>query len=258
MLIKILSFIMFSILATSAQGQIILITGASGDIGLALTKHFIEKKDIVLAHYFNNQVELENLKKKYPEQIHLIQADFNTPEKIDEFWNAVLKTNKPINTLINSAGIEQEDVSLDQIRKTMNINYFSPRLVSDYAIDHFINSKKAGTIINIGSRAAYRGLPKGYYTYADSKAALTKYSQDIARENAKNKISVYVVAPGPVEGKMFNNLKKDVREQCLASMPTGKPVAVKEVVAIIDLLVSGNVPSSTGGVFDLMGSSWSH
>jgi len=164
-----------------------------------------------------------------------------------------------VDIVINAAGIEQEEKVLTDTQKILNINYLSQRLVCDYAIEHFMNIKKQrGMIINIGSRAAYRGLPKGYYVYADSKAALTKYSQDIARDNAKNNILVYVIAPGPVEGKMFESLKPDVKKQCLDSMPAGQTVKVQEVVDMADFLASGKVPSATGGVFDLMGASWAH
>jgi 3-oxoacyl-[acyl-carrier protein] reductase len=101
-------------------------------------------------------------------------------------------------------------------------------------------------------------MPQGYYTYASSKAALISYSQDIARDNAPRGICIYVVAPGPVEGKMFAGLRSDIREQCLASMPTGKPVKLQEVVDMIAHVASGKVPSATGGVFDLMGASYRH
>jgi NAD(P)-dependent dehydrogenase (short-subunit alcohol dehydrogenase family) len=247
-----------SFISCTAYSKVILITGASGDIGLALAKHFASNHDIVICHYASSQHELQKLSEQYPKQIHLVQADFNLPNDLNQFWDAILKTNNNIDIVINSAGIEKEDISLSQTQKTMNVNYLSPRIICDYAIENFKRLKKEGVIVNIGSRAAYRGLPKGYYTYADSKAALTKYTQDIARDNAKDKISAYVVAPGPVEGKMFMGLKEDVRAQCLSSMPTGKPVTVQEVVDMVTFLSSGKVPSATGGVFDLMGSSWAH
>lgn len=247
-----------SLISWSAYGKVILIAGASGDIGLALAKHFANNRDTVICHYATNRDELQKLSDQYPKQIYLIQADFNSPDTLNKFWSSVQKINKNIDVVINSAGIEKEDISLPQIQKTMNINYLSPRVICDYAIENFKKLKKEGIIVNIGSRAAYRGLPKGYYTYADSKAALTKYTQDIARDNAKEKIFAYVVAPGPVEGKMFMGLKEEVRAQCLSSMPTGKPVTIQEVVDMVACLCSGKVPSATGGVFDLMGSSWAH
>jgi len=258
MVARIFICLFLSFISCAAHSKVILITGASGDIGLALAKHFANNSDTVLCHYASNKDELQKLSEQYPKQIYLIQADFNAPNNLNQFWDLILKTNKNIDIVINSAGIEKEDISLSQTQMTMNINYLSPRIICDYAVENFKQLKKEGIIVNIGSRAAYRGLPKGYYTYADSKAALTKYTQDIARDNAKDKIFAYVVAPGPVEGKMFMGLKEDVRAQCLSSMPTGKPVTVQEVVDMVAFICSGKVPSATGGVFDLMGSSWAH
>jgi 3-oxoacyl-[acyl-carrier protein] reductase len=257
---KLLSTALFALMGFSGvvEARVILITGASGDIGLGLVKYYLANNDIVVSQYYSHKEELEKLRNKYPKQLTLIQADFNAPDTLNNMWDTVLKSNDQIDIVINSAGIEKEDISLNQIQATMNINYLAPRLISDNAVEHFKQKNKNGIIINIGSRAAFRGLPKGYYTYADSKAALTKYSQDLARDNAAQKISVYVVAPGPVEGKMLNGLKEDVKKQCLASLPTGCPVTVNEVVEMVALLTSGKVPSATGGVFDLMGSSWAH
>lgn len=239
-----------------AEGRVILVTGASGDIGLGIAKHFVEKGDTVICHYFSNKRELEKLQQT-SEKVYLLQADFGLPESIQVFWAEVLKCSDHIDIVINSAGIEQEEKALADTQRILNINYLSQRLVCDHAIEHFLQHKK-GIIINLGSRAAYRGLPKGYYVYADSKAALTKYSYDIARDNAKNNILVYVIAPGPVEGKMFESLNPDVKEQCLSSMPTGQTVKVQEIVQMADFLASGKIPSATGGVFDLMGASWAH
>lgn len=236
--------------------KVIFITGASGDI--ALVKNFIAKDHFVICHYAHNKQALETLQKEHPKHIALITADLSKPETIGALWESVLKCKNQIDVVINSAGIEAEDTSLQQIQMIMNINYLSPRLICDHAIEHFKQHHNPGSIINIGSRAAYRGLPKGYYTYADSKAALTRYSQSASKENASEGISIYVVAPGPVEGKMFQGLRDDVKSQCLASMPTGQAVKIQEVVDMVDLLASGKVPSATAGVFDLMGGSWTH
>lgn len=258
MLKRILWIFALSIYISSAETRVVLITGASGDIGMGLVKYYLANNDVVISQYFSNKEELEKLKIQYPRQLTLIQADFSVPESTNKFWETALKSNDQIEVVINSSGIEKEDVSLKQIQMTLNVNYLSPRLICDNAVEHFLQKKKNGIIVNIGSRGAYRGCPKGFYTYADSKAALIKYSQDLARDHAIHNISVYVVAPGPIEGKMFNGLQEDVKKHYLSSMPTGRPVSVNEVVDMIALLTSGKVPNSTGGVFDLMGASWAH
>lgn len=252
----VLSFLCLSWLG-AVSGKTILVTGASGDIGIAVVKRFLDLGHTVIAQWFKNKTELEALQKQFPNKVLLVQSDFSQPVEISLFWSNVLKLSPQIDIVVNSAGVEQEDTSDEQIQRTMSINYLSPRLICDAAMDHFQKKNVSGIIINLGSRAAYRGLPKGYYTYADSKSALTKYSQDLAKDNAKHS-SVYVVAPGPVEGKMFQGLKDDVKTACLSSMPTGRAVKVQEVVEVIEFLASGKIPSGTGGVFDLMGASWAH
>jgi glucose 1-dehydrogenase len=145
----------------NASGRVVLITGASGDIGLGIAKHFINKGDTVICQYFSNKQELGKLQQASPAQVHLIQADFSQPETIQAFWAEVLKCGDHIDIVINSAGVEQEELSLSDTQRILNINYLSQRVVCDHAIEHFIEQNKKGIIINLSSRAAYRGLPKG-------------------------------------------------------------------------------------------------
>ncbi len=245
-------------LIAAVEAKVIFVSGASGDIGLAVVKSFLKEKHTVICHYASNKDALKKLEEQYPGKVFLIQADFNDLNIIEDFWKSALKFCGKIDVIVNSAGIEKEDTSLNEIQSTMNVNYLFPRLICDRAIEYFKNTKVKGIIVNIGSRAAYRGMPEGYYTYASSKAALVRYSQDIAKHNAAKGVFVYVVAPGPVEGKMYAGLNSKVKEQCLASMPTKIVVSVGEVVDMISFLSSGKVPNATGGVFDLMGASWTH
>ncbi len=246
-----------SLIPYIVEAQVILITGASGDIGLAITEYFLKKGEQVICQYNNNQEGLSRLDKVFPKQMRLISADFTKPNTIKQLWKVAIAEHK-IDVVVNCAGIEKEDTSLKQIQHTMNINYLSPRLICEEAVEYFIRNSISGTIINLGSRAAYRGHVKGYYTYADSKAALHRYSYQLARDNAIHGISVYIIAPGPVEGKMLDSTGPTVKKQVVDSLPTNKPVQVTEIVAMVDLLVSGKIPSATGGVFDLMGASISH
>jgi len=67
-----------------AEGRVILITGASGDIGLAMTKHFVGQDDTVICHYFSNKGELEKLQQT-SEKVRLVQADFSNQKASKHF-----------------------------------------------------------------------------------------------------------------------------------------------------------------------------
>lgn len=69
----------------------ILITGASGDIGIALAENFLAKGYFVIGHYAHNRKPLRDLQKKYPKNVALIECDFTQPKKITVFWEKVLK-----------------------------------------------------------------------------------------------------------------------------------------------------------------------
>jgi 3-oxoacyl-[acyl-carrier protein] reductase len=254
---KLLLLITISLLPVLAEAKVVLITGASGDIGLGITEFFLKKGEQVICQYNSNSAKLKALDQKFPKQMRLISTDFTKPNTIKDFWKAAI-TDQQIDIVVNCSGIEKEDVSLEQIQDTINVNYLSSKLICDNAIEHFKQKSIKGIIINLGSRAAYRGHVKGYYTYADSKAALHKYSHQIARDNAVYGITVYVIAPGPVEGKMLDGTGEKVKQQVINSLPTKQVVKVSEIVAMVELLASGQVPNATGGVFDLMGASISH
>jgi len=149
MVARIFICLILSFISCSAYSKVILITGASGDIGLALAKHFANNRDTVICHYANNKEELQKLSNQYPKQIHLVQADFNSPNDLNQFWDLIVKTNKNIDIVINSAGIEKEDTSLSQTQKTMNINYLSQRIVCDYAVENFKQLKKRKALLLI-------------------------------------------------------------------------------------------------------------
>lgn len=244
------------------SGQVILITGASGDIGLQTAVRCLEAGASVVAHYNKNPGRLTELQKKHPHALKLILADFTDPKGAEHLWQAALAWKNRVDVVINSAGIEQQAKSTEDLYpamlKTMAINYFGPVMVCAQALQHFQEKQIAGVIVNIGSRAAFRGLPEGYFHYADSKAALTRYTQQVAREYADRGIMAVVIAPGPVEGQMFNNIDAAVREKCLESLPTKKPVKLEEVTNAIMFYVTRQAPSGTGGVLDLMGASWFH
>ncbi len=248
----------------SLLNQVILITGASGDIGSNIALEVLENtKARVILHYNSNKQKLQNIVKKYGKnRVKLIQADFLHPEMIKGFFEEAVAWQSKINIVVNSSGIEKITTLLDETlainQATFNINYISPMMTCEYAIDHFKKNKIPGLIINLGSRAAYRGMPKGLYHYADSKSALLKYTQQIARDNAALGILVYTIAPGPVEGAMIDQLPEDIRKGAIESMATKKVVSLREVTDLALFLMQRKIPSGTGGTIDLMGASWFH
>jgi NAD(P)-dependent dehydrogenase (short-subunit alcohol dehydrogenase family) len=116
-------------------------------------------------------------------------------------WKQALQWKKSIDVLVNNAGImiplaleSSDNIWHSDWNKTLQVNLIAAADLCRKAIAHF-QKRGGGIIINIASRAAFRGSTKEYMHYAASKAGLVALSRTIARDFAKDKIYSYTIAP---------------------------------------------------------------
>ena len=181
----------------------VLITGAGGDIGFAITLKFLEAG----ANCFCLDKNLTNLKKlkiknKFLDKITLLKVDF---EKKD-FTKIILKNinkNLKIDILINNAGFTSSQkfmkYSLKNWKKTIDINLTTPFILSQLISKKFMIS--GASIINISSLAAELGFPDNV-AYVASKGGLKQLTKAMAIDLAKKNIRVNSIGPGYVKTKM--------------------------------------------------------
>jgi NAD(P)-dependent dehydrogenase (short-subunit alcohol dehydrogenase family) len=127
-----------------------------------------------------------------------------------------------------------------------------------YAILHF-KEQGGGTIVNISSRAAFRGdLPDSMH-YAASKGAMVAFTRSIAKGYARENILAYTVAPGWVlTERVRPKLEAPGNEFLLDEVPMGEAAPPEEVANIVAFLLSGQARHATGATFDINGASYFH
>jgi NAD(P)-dependent dehydrogenase (short-subunit alcohol dehydrogenase family) len=103
------------------------------------------------------------------------------------------------------------ELTLEGWNKTMELNLTSLMLSNKAAINKFLELKKGGTILNMGSVLGYSPSPKYFSThaYAAAKAAIIGFSKSIAAYYATNNIRVNVIAPALVETPMAQRAAND-------------------------------------------------
>jgi NAD(P)-dependent dehydrogenase (short-subunit alcohol dehydrogenase family) len=121
---------------------------------------------------------------------------------------------------------------------------------------HLIERAAPGSIVNVGSRGAFRGEPE-YPAYGASKAALHAFGQSMAIALAPHRIAVTSVAPGFVAterqtGKLAGDTGAQLREQS----PFGRVGSASEIAAAIVYLASPAAAWSSGAVLDVNGASY--
>lgn len=173
-----------------------LVTGASGVIGGAISNALNTENMIVHAHHFSPSRRAEALKKLPNLVLH--QADLRDADQV----KVLFKEIPSINAVIHAAAISQDNLvartSAAQWQETMQLNLSGTFYVLQNALNHLPDS---GRVIVLGSRVGEHGN-RGQTAYAASKAAVIALAQTAAREAAARQIAVNVICPPFVPSAM--------------------------------------------------------
>ncbi|MCL2844132.1 MAG: SDR family oxidoreductase [Chitinivibrionia bacterium] len=181
------------------KNKTVLITGASGKIGLKLVKIFSDLGFDVIAHYNTNEdISVRAGLKPVPtftNRITAIKANF--PAQLPEIYEIIDKHKENLCCLVNCAAIFEKGnlKDTDNLQKTMQINGFTPLILSQ----KYAEIVKKGNIINILDGNIYR-FNENYQNYRVSKRFLEETTKESALIFAPQ-IRVNAVAFGMLEEK---------------------------------------------------------
>jgi 3-oxoacyl-[acyl-carrier protein] reductase len=231
----------------------ILITGASRGIGAAAYNLLKSAGQNVVGHSTRGNDEL----------IGGDLADAAAPRRI---WEAALgRLGGRIDVLVNNAGIyeavadyAEDDEWHTQWQRTMTINLQAAADLCRLAVTHFREREgEVGRIVNIASRAAFRGDSPQHWHYAASKAGMIGMTRTIARGYAAQGILAFAVAPGFTVSEMTEEyLQGRGGAQIIADIPLGRVATTDEVAEVIRWLATEAPASATGSVIDVNGASY--
>ncbi|MDX1630185.1 MAG: SDR family oxidoreductase, partial [Fulvivirga sp.] len=173
------------------KGKIILVTGASRGIGKAIAVSLAQSGATVAIHCNRNIDQAEEIARDAGNNSQAFAADLSKDLSVAHLFERVISTYGRLDVLINNAGIaissalsKADDEWIAEWQKTMCVNLTAVGLLCKKAIEHF-NEKGGGIIINISSRAAFRGDTAEYFAYAASKGGMVALTKSIARAFGK-------------------------------------------------------------------------
>lgn len=230
----------------------ILITGASRGIGAAAYTLLRKHGQHVVGHSTKGSD-------------CLIAGDLSDPTAPRNMWDTAMdELGGRIDVLVNNAGIYEAvgDNAPDEEwhaawTRTMTINLQAAADLSRLAVSHFLDRGGGGRIINVASRAAFRGDSPQHWHYAASKAAMIGMTKTIARGYAGEGILCFAVAPGFTVSEMTAEyLEGRGGAQIIAEIPLGRVASTDEVAEVIRWLATDAPASATGSVVDVNGASY--
>ena len=183
------------------EGSTVVLTGGSQGIGLAVAKKCaVEGATVVIAARNESDLTraLKELKEISPAPHRSYAVDVSNSERVAEFATWCRAEFGSIHGLLNCAGIygpigKTTAVSMAEFTKAMNVNF----LGTVYMCHSFIPllSARRKKVINFSGGGAATPFPN-YSAYAASKAAIVRFTENLALELASDGVDVNCIAPG--------------------------------------------------------------
>jgi len=219
------------------KDKIVIVTGASSDIGISIVKRFTEEgaKVVLLGR------KLDTLKKAISsidnnDAAVPMQCDIIDETQASQTVEQILDKYGAIDILVNNAGAINDPVHFDEmsdseIKKLIDVNMHGVFKMTK-AVLPSMRENKNGCIVNIGSISSERAIPRVHLAvYSSTKAAISMFTKSIAVEYARSNIRCNCVNPGIINSGMIKPYLDDpearkVLEDRLPLNRVGEPIDV--------------------------------
>ena len=236
--------------------QAIFITGASRGIGVGIAKLLASQgASLALSYASSAKAAKEVLESLEGDNHLLLQMNVAEEESVTQAVKKVLSHFGKISSLINNAGITQDQLLLrlspEAFDKVINTNLRGSFLCTKAVMRAMLKSKK-GSIVNITSVIGHSGNA-GQSNYSASKGGLEAFSKSVAKEVASRNIRINCVAPGYIDTEMTRHLPESQKEEILKYIPLKRMGQVVDVAHAVSFLVSEESSYITGQTLHVNG-----
>ncbi|WP_270181897.1 elongation factor P 5-aminopentanone reductase [Alkalihalobacillus sp. CinArs1] len=230
----------------------VLITGASGGIGRATMKEYIQRGYRVYAHYHSNERRIKEMIAEYPNaDIIPVRADLSNNAELDHVYRIAEK----VDTLILNAGSSFIGLLTDMNDKDID-HMITLQLTSSVKLaKHYSSSmvqQKSGSIIVVSSVWGATGA-SCEVVYSTVKGGLNAFVKSFAKELGPSGIRVNAVAPGYISTNMNDSLSSEDEQNLIDEIPLGRAGTPEEVAGVITFLDSTNSSYISGQIISVDG-----
>ena len=235
---------------TNLNGNIAFVTGASGGIGMAITK----KLHSLGAHVFisgSNEKKLIDLGKELKSNYTIKLCDLSDLEATERLLADIEK----IDILVCNAGINKDTLAIrmtsEDFGSVVDVNLKSNFTLNREAIKKMMKNRY-GRIINISSVVGVSGNA-GQANYCASKAGLVGMTKSLAYEVATRGITVNAVAPGFIVSNMTDALTESQKDIIMQKIPLKSLGSPDDVAHVVSFLASPDSSYITGQTIHVNG-----
>lgn len=238
-------------------GKVALVTGSSQGIGRGIATRFAQEGADVVINYNRTPGGAQEVLREV-EAIGrrglIVQADMGSINEIRKLISTAVEHFGHLDILVNNAGVETHapfwEVKEEDYDKVLNINLKGVFFTTQAMVQHLMQTKQQGKIINISS--VHEELPFPNFTaYCASKGGLKMFTRNLAVELGPLGITINSIAPGaietPINTKLLNDPKK--LNSLLGQIPLARLGKPKDVAGVAVFLASEDADYVTGSTY---------
>ena len=241
-------------------GKVALVTGASRDIGRAISISLANAGVKVLVNYYRDKSmgeETVSIIKNNGGDAIAVYADVTNSGDVSNMIKESQKVfGNEVHILVNNVGGLFARKKISEIDENfynllMDVNFKSVFLVTK-AIKPIM--PEGGSIVNISSQAARDGGGPGSSLYSASKGAVTSYTRALAREFGPDGIRVNAITAGMTSTRFHDDFTSDeIRKKVAGATPLGREGKPEEIADLAIYLASDSSSYITGANIDING-----
>jgi 3-oxoacyl-[acyl-carrier protein] reductase len=226
-------------------GRVVLVTGGTRGIGLAIAEAFKADGERVAVTHRTEPVD----------GFLSVRCDVTRGEDVEAAFKEVEERLGPVEVLVANAGATRDglliQMSEEAFGTVLDTNLVGAYRVAKRAVPKMIRARR-GRIVLISSVVALAGSA-GQTNYGAAKAGLIGFARSLAREIGSRNVTVNVVAPGFIETDMTAALPEARKQELLGQIPLKRFASPAEVAGAVQWLASESAAYITGAVVPVDG-----
>lgn len=240
--------------------HILLITGASSDLGMAFIRENEAQYEKIIAHFRSGNEQFEMLKRTLEDKILPIQADFAKEEEVTRFAESLKESGFVPTQVLHLAALPAASVKfhksdIDVYKAMMQVSVYSIVEILKTCIP-MMQKQKYGRVLFMLSAYTTISDPKYAAPYVASKYALLGVMKDLAAEYASKGITVNGISPQMIETKFLSGVPELIIEQQRQAGPLGRLLRTEDILPMIKVLLSEDAAAITGENISVTGGNY--
>ena len=237
------------------QDKTAIVTGGAQGIGKAIAKRLAE--DGASVAIFDVKAEFgQATVAEIGTGAIFMKTDCTQKTEVERSVSQVIEKFGKIDILVNNIGwalptffMEEDEAYWDRV---LALNSKTQLLVT-HAVLKDMMKRKGGKIVNLSSDAGRVGQMQGV-VYSLCKAGVIGFTKALAREVARNQISVNCVCPGPTDTQLFSEaIHPKVKETFVQIIPFKRIAQPEEIAAGVAFFASPDADYVTGQILSVSG-----